>query len=110
MMRSGRLERLTQDEWVRKGAVTVVNQAIGLQMLLTPQVNMCALQPADTVLLATDGLTEAVPDSRITEILFTAKEPSVAAEGLIQEALSQPEPDNITVIVIQIMGITTKQD
>lgn len=102
LLRSGSLERLTEDEWVREGAITVVNQAVGLQTILSPKINMRALQPGDTILIATDGLTEAVHDQRIQEILDRKSEPADACGALLQEALASAEPDNVTVVVVKV--------
>lgn len=102
LYRAGNLERITEDEWVREGAVTIVNQAVGLQTILSPETNVRALEPDDTILLTTDGLTEAVLDERIAELLHSKSKPADVCGALIQAALAADKPDNVTVIVVRV--------
>ena len=106
LFRAGQLRRLTEDEWVRKGTTTVVNQAVGLQPLLFPKSADTPLLPEDIILLSTDGLTEAIEEKRIEILLAECSNVNSTCELLLEEAISTRNADNVTLIVL---GITCDQ-
>jgi PPM family protein phosphatase len=57
------------------------------------------LEPDDTLLLCSDGLTEMVPDERIATVLQADHEPRTACERLVAEANELGGKDNISVIM-----------
>ena len=57
------------------------------------------LETGDLVLLCSDGLTDMVPDDRISAILGTAADPQAACEQLVTAANEQGGKDNVTVVV-----------
>jgi PPM family protein phosphatase len=57
------------------------------------------LEPDDTLLLCSDGLTEMVPDDRIAAVLQADHEPRTACERLVAEANELGGKDNISVIM-----------
>jgi protein phosphatase len=63
------------------------------------QVHRLRLEPGDTVLLCTDGLSGMLPDDRIAVTLAASPDPKAACEQLIQLANEQGGEDNVTVIV-----------
>ncbi len=58
-----------------------------------------ALEPDDTLVLCSDGLTEMVTDDRIAGVLQTDHEPRTACERLVAETNEHGGKDNVTVIV-----------
>jgi len=110
LLRKGRPSRLTEDEWVRKGEVTLVNQAVGLQPLLEPQMGRHAVEADDAFLLATDGLTEALPERHIEEILRRTRDPGAACRELLDRTLSVPAADNVTVLIVILEGMKDLPD
>jgi protein phosphatase len=60
------------------------------------------LQPADILLLCSDGLTEMVPDKHIATILRDEHEPQDACERLVAEANERGGLKNVTVVVGRI--------
>ena len=56
----------------------------------------------DRLLLASDGLTDVVPDARIAEVL-AAGEADDAAATLTQQALEAGGPDNVTAVVVDLV-------
>lgn len=101
LLGSGHLEQITEDEWVREGPVTLVNQAVGLQPVLFPQLTQRKVRREDVLLLVTDGLTEAVSDDRIEKIVSACTHPAKICAQLIEETLTTPNPDNVTVVTIK---------
>lgn len=57
------------------------------------------LHDGDRVLVASDGLTEMVPDETIAAILRRESDPSAAAAALVAAALDAGGVDNVTVLV-----------
>lgn len=54
----------------------------------------------DWLLLCSDGLTDAVPDQTICDILNTHKEVDIAVDALVQAALDGGGRDNISVVIV----------
>jgi PPM family protein phosphatase len=118
LLRDGTLDQRTTDhtvvgELVRRGRLTpaqaaihpersILTRAVGLD----PRIPVDApdpidLQPGDQVLLCSDGLTEAVRDPQITEILSTSPDGNAACTALIDAANNAGGPDNITVVLLR---------
>ncbi len=61
------------------------------------------LQSGDRVLLCSDGLTEACETRAIARHLEDARDPESACEALIRAALEGGGPDNVTVVVLDLV-------
>jgi protein phosphatase len=116
LFRDGRLHQLTNDHTfvqalVQGGAISseaarkhkmrniVTNVIGGASEGVHAEIHKLLVQDGDVLLLCSDGLTEPVPESEITEILATHPEPEKACQRLINRALDHGGPDNVTVIV-----------
>jgi protein phosphatase len=77
----------------------VTNVLGGHERGLLVEMHKLDLEPGDVVLLCSDGLTQMVPDARITAILQEEPELRRACERLVAEASERGGEDNITVIV-----------
>ncbi len=121
LCREGRLERLTWDHsWaedqVRRGLLSpeqarrpdvssALTRAVGLQADVSVDVAGRALEPGDVLLLATDGLTNMVPDAEIERILGVYRlAAGEAARSLVERAKAAGGADNITVVVARMAG------
>ena len=60
------------------------------------------LEPGDTILLCTDGLTDLVWDDEILKIIRSKKDIKAAAESLINLANNRGGHDNITVVIMSM--------
>jgi protein phosphatase len=119
LLRDGSFEQLTTDhtvvgELVRRGRLTpaqaavhpersILTRAVGLDPRIpvdTP--DPVDLRPGDQVLLCSDGLTEAVGDPRIAELLSTSPDGDAACRALIDAANDAGGPDNVTVVLIRV--------
>ena len=113
--RKGRLQQLTQDQTLgqymmsvgamteeqasRSGPAASLTSAIGGSELM-PVVGLIDLDPGDSLLLCTDGLTRHVSNERISEVLNQNGPARTAVETLLAEALAGGGKDNITLIVV----------
>ena len=57
------------------------------------------LWSGDRVLLATNGLTDALSDDQIADILALRRSPNDDCQRLIDQALAAGGPDNVTVLL-----------
>jgi serine/threonine protein phosphatase PrpC len=118
LLRDGSLEQVTTDhtvvgELVRRGRLTPEQAAIHPERsILTRAVGLDPRVPVDTpdpvelrdgdqVLLCSDGLTEAVDDDRIAELLSAGADGEAACRSLIDAANAAGGPDNITVVLLR---------
>jgi protein phosphatase len=113
--RKGRLQQLTRDQTLgeymmsvgamteeqasRPGPAASLTSASGGSELM-PVVGLIDLDPGDSLLLCTDGLTRHVTDDRIAEVLNQNGPARAAVETLLAEALAGGGKDNITLIVV----------
>ena len=63
------------------------------------QVGLVDLEPGDSLMLCTDGLTRHVDEARIAEVLGAPNDARAMAEQLVAEALAAGGSDNVSVIV-----------
>jgi len=118
LLRDGSLDQPTTDhtvvgELVRRGRLTpeqaaihpersILTRAVGLDPRVpvdTP--DPLGLRDGDQVLLCSDGLTEAVDDGRIAELLSATDDGDAACRSLIDAANAAGGPDNITVVLLR---------
>ena len=117
-LRKGRIRQLTRDQttgefmmdsgaWTEEQARTspmgsALASAVGGSEMV-PAVGLVDLQPGDTLLLCTDGLTRYVPDERLAEMLGRAADAESACRELVDAALAGGGHDNITVVVARMV-------
>lgn len=66
--------------------------------------------PGQRLVIASDGLTNALADARVAAIVSLAGDLSVAASRLVETALQVGATDNVTVIVAESSGQQTSVD
>jgi protein phosphatase len=120
LLREGSLRQLTDDhswvgEMVRRGELTaaeaavhphrsVITKALGTEGEADPDLVEVPLEPGDRLLLCSDGLSGMVPDETIEELLKRPDGPQATAEALIDSALKGGGEDNVTVVVVDVLG------
>lgn len=70
---------------------------------MTPSIGLVDLQPGDSLLLCTDGLTRHVSDERITELLGRPTDAETTCRELVDEALAGGGHDNVTVVLARMV-------
>jgi serine/threonine protein phosphatase PrpC len=68
----------------------------------SPDLTPWQLRPGDRFLLCSDGLSSYVPLEQIHAVLSSSGEPGETADRLIELAIDQGGPDNITVVVVDV--------
>jgi serine/threonine protein phosphatase PrpC len=116
----GQLVQVTDDhslaeEKVRQGELTeaeaavhphrhILTRALGVASDVDVDLWELRLQDGDRILLCSDGLTNEVGDDRIGTVLAGTPDPSAAAAELVRIGLDSGGNDNITVVVVDIVG------
>jgi serine/threonine protein phosphatase PrpC len=116
-LRSGALSPLTRDHtlierYLERGILTkdaarahperhVLTRGLGMPSSVKPDIAAYPLDPADLLLLCSDGLTKMLEDHDIERLCLKAKgDPIRACDALISEALARGGDDNVTVVVV----------
>jgi serine/threonine protein phosphatase PrpC len=115
----GELSQITTDhslaeEMVRSGELTTAEAAVhphrhiltrALGVSSDVAVDLWRIQPmrGDRFLLCSDGLTNELELSQITEVLSSVSDPGRAADLLVQAARTHGGSDNITVVVVDVV-------
>lgn len=118
-LRSGVLRRLTRDQTVgdflvsqhgmskeqaeQAGLYNVLASAIGAEDVM-PVVDYVPLERGDVLLLCTDGLTKHVDDPGIADALASAPDAESGCRSLIELALTGGGTDNVTAVVVKVLG------
>lgn len=122
-MVGGVLEQLTRDhsevaELVEQGLVAledaphhprrhVVTRVIGGGAArVEPDLRMFPVSAGDRMVVCSDGLTDTLPDARVQAVLRAERHPQAAADRLVREALAAGAQDNVTVVVVDAVGVT----
>ncbi|MBA2535245.1 MAG: Stp1/IreP family PP2C-type Ser/Thr phosphatase [Rubrobacter sp.] len=119
LVRGGEMNPITEDhslvaELVRSGDLTrdqaaehpqknLITRALGADEDVDVDTTVLPIDAGDRVLLCSDGLSDMVPEARISEILLQSPDdPERAARGLVSAALEAGGNDNITVVVVDV--------
>ena len=119
LLRDGGLQPLTEDhslvaELVRSGDLTraqaaehpqknLITRALGAEEDVEVDTIRLPVQVGDRVLLCSDGLTDMVPEDRISEVLTEpSQNPEAPVRLLLSEALEAGGTDNITLVLIDV--------
>jgi protein phosphatase len=65
-----------------------------------PDINDLDIQAGDRLVLATDGVTGALDDSAILELVSKSDDPQKCAEDMVQLSLDRGSKDNVTCVAI----------
>ena len=122
-LRSGRLERLTEDhsvvaELVRAGIITeaqagtddrrhLLTQALGSEPQAAVTTTDLSVEAGDRYLLCSDGLSGQVSDAAIESLLGEIRDPDAAADELVRRANRAGGVDNVSVVVVDVSAAET---
>lgn len=124
-LRAGGLEQLTHDHSLLQAQLDsgiiapedalhaecrgLLTRALGAEPEVVVDVADHAVTPGDLILLCSDGLTEMLDDQAIGELLAAGRDnlPKLA-EDLVRQANDCGGRDNVSVIVVQVLGDFSK--
>jgi serine/threonine protein phosphatase PrpC len=95
---------LSEQQAERSGLNDVLSSAIGATDM-TPAVGVVDLEPGDTLLLCTDGLTNEVAEPTIIETLHASADAEQTCRRLLDLALEGGGRDNVTAIVVRALDV-----
>ena len=118
VVRRGGIERITRDhsladEYLNMGILrpdeleyfpykNVITRALGLNAEVEPEVSFITIQPDDTYVFCSDGLTDPLSDEEILQIVRdSGSNLELGCKRLIDAANDAGGPDNITVVMAQ---------
>jgi protein phosphatase len=123
LLRDGVLTQITQDHtWVQRlvdeGRITeeeatthpqrsLLMRALGSGDHVEPDLSVREVRPGDRYLICSDGLSGVVSPQTMEETLASYQGPQETVQDLIQLALRGGGPDNITVIVADVLDLDT---
>lgn len=121
---AGELEQISEDhsviqELLDAGELTpaqaltdsrrnIITRAIGAGSTGDADFWLFPAEKGDRMLVCSDGLTAEVSEGRITEVLAGEADPQRAADVLTTEAVAAGGRDNITVVVVDAIAVTTR--
>lgn len=95
--RDGRLEELTVSDRI---AGSRIGQCLGATGDLAPHVQTADLRPGELLLLASDGLTDVVPETVLEQLL--AGPPADAIAELLERVVQARVPDDVTIVLAEL--------
>ncbi|WP_419996576.1 Stp1/IreP family PP2C-type Ser/Thr phosphatase [Streptomyces boninensis] len=121
LLRDGQLTQITQDHtWVQRlvdeGRITeeeatthpqrsLLMRALGSGDHVEPDLSIREVRAGDRYLICSDGLSSVVTDQTIEDTLASYQGPHETVQELIQLALRGGGPDNITVIIADVVDV-----
>jgi protein phosphatase len=106
-MRAGLLQQITTDHTLAELGATGrmanrLSRAVGAHGVIEVDLEVLELREGDVFLLCSDGITKALNDTLILEILQREIEPEDAAWALIARANALRARDNVTALVVRV--------
>ncbi len=101
-----KMKKLSAEEIAAFPHKNVIVRALGMKESVKVDTQLDKPQPGDVYLLCSDGLCGPASDDEIEEVLKTTPDLKTAATKLIEKANSNGGPDNITVVLAKVMGIS----
>jgi protein phosphatase len=86
----------------------VILQALGTGPTVDVDVRTLRIEPGDTILVCSDGLSGALDDDVLSEVLGTAANASLACARLVARALDAGATDNVTCIVARVVALEAR--
>jgi serine/threonine protein phosphatase PrpC len=80
----------------------VITRALGTSPYVIADVGVISLLPGDIYFLCSDGLTDVVPDHKMSEILSLGAQVPSTVDALIHTALEKGGNDNITILMARL--------
>jgi PPM family protein phosphatase len=102
--------RITEDEAMGHPQRSLVTRVLTGQDDDEPDVTVREARIGDRYLIASDGLTDYVAGDTIAEIVTAGEPPSWTADRLVELALKAGAPDNVTIVVGDVVDTSRVAD
>jgi PPM family protein phosphatase len=99
------LGQITEQEAYIHPQRNVLYRALGQKEPFKPDIQTLPLPGAGYLMMCCDGLWGTVPDEEMARIIRTNSNPAVACSKLVQAANDAGGPDNISVLLVQILMV-----
>jgi serine/threonine protein phosphatase PrpC len=119
-VRAGRIAQITRDhsllqEQIDAGLITteqaafsahknLVTRAVGVEDTVLLEIHLHEVQPGDTYLLCSDGLSDMLDDQTLLQLLQANDSLDAAGHALVAAANDAGGKDNIAVILVRVPG------
>jgi len=119
-LRAGRLQQISRDhsllqEQIDAGLITpeqaafsanknLVTRAVGVEDTVLLETHQHDVQPGDTYLMCSDGLSDMLDDASIGQVLLAHDSLTAASQALIDAANDAGGKDNISVVLVRASG------
>lgn len=98
--------QITREEADYHPHANVITRAVGIAEEPIPDYVSLPVVAGMRLLLCSDGLTKELTDVGIEHFMRTAATASDAVEGLMKAALANSGRDNVTIVIIDVLGAT----
>ncbi|PTQ10773.1 protein phosphatase [Sphingomonas oleivorans] len=106
LYRGGMVRRLTQDHVLPQPELRhVLYRALGIEPELRIDIGRIVLEPHDRLLLATDGVHNALSDRALARLLAAHGSPEADAAAIVDAAIAAGTQDNSTVVLIDLIRL-----
>ena len=95
---------ITREESLKSEHQNVLLQALGMKEAVEVELAEVPVQAGDFVMLCSDGLTRTVEEAQMAKAIAASRDPQTICNELIAAANASGGPDNVTVIVVEIVG------
>lgn len=95
---------ISEEEAERHPFRNVITRALGGGASVVPDASEIELRPDDIVLLCSDGLSGMVPEPEMLRLIAAADDPAQGCRNLIDTANERGGNDNITAILVRVVG------
>jgi len=101
---------LNREDSLQVAHQNVLLQALGLTLDVDVELGEVSVQAGDYLLLCSDGLTRTVSDAAMGQAIADLKDPETICRHLIDTANTAGGPDNVTVVVVEIVNSASDAD
>lgn len=88
----------------------VITKAVGVDPVVSADLWVYAPEPGHRYLLCSDGLTGELADDQISTRLGRPRPPEAVAADLVAAAVAAGGRDNVTVVVVDVVGVVPVDD
>jgi serine/threonine protein kinase len=106
----GQLEQLTEDHRrIVSADVSYLSRALGINQALEIDYQSQSIEKGDIFIICTDGVYEFIDGQKMAQKIENAESLNLAANEIIQQAMSQGSDDNLSIQIVQVDNVPNYQ-